>query len=482
MQSDWELILDLYGGTRRMRERGERWLPRWDGEESIQWQGRRDRSFLYNALKNTVRRVTTKPFSRPVTINGELSELLDGIESDVDGIGTNLTQFAREVYESAGKFGLCHIFVDFPVIRPTDAEGNPRPATLADEQSVNARPRFIKVEAPQLLGWQWEVRSGVKVLTQVRFIEQRVEPLGQYADQVVEYIRIITETTYETWRKSLDDKDFIQVMEQSGTHTFGHIPMVTYYMNRTGFMTAEPTFIDIAWLNIEHWQSSSDQRHILSMARFAILFGRGFSEDQIKRGITIGPARFIGTEDDKGDLKFVEIQGTAIQAGRDDLQDLQYKMEAMGVQPLISRTRDTTATGKRIDESRTSTDVQAWVEAENNALEECYQLAAEWTKTKLPDDFSVEVFADFGINSEDVHVLTFLLGAVEKRKISHLTFLRECKRRGVLSDIVVPEDEIEIIDEEGPDLGLVPPMSLDAPSDGENNDTNPDGSGNNPFE
>ena len=39
--------------------------------------------------------------------------------------------------------------------------------------------------------------------------------------------------------------------------------------------------IDLAWLNLAHWQSASDQRHILHVARVPFLFGRGLSEGEI---------------------------------------------------------------------------------------------------------------------------------------------------------------------------------------------------------
>jgi len=35
-------------------------------------------------------------------------------------------------------------------------------------------------------------------------------------------------------------------------------------------MQAKPPLLDLAWLNVEHWQSASDQSNILHVARVPI--------------------------------------------------------------------------------------------------------------------------------------------------------------------------------------------------------------------
>ena len=64
-----------------------------------------------------------------------------------------------------------------------------------------------------------------------------------------------------------------------------------------GFMTAHPPLMDLAWLNLAHWQSASDQRHILHVARVPILFGRNLTlpED----GLALGPNRLATGEGER---------------------------------------------------------------------------------------------------------------------------------------------------------------------------------------
>jgi len=67
------------------------------------------------------------------------------------------------------------------------------------------------------------------------------------------------------------------VLIDNGPMTLGKIPLVTHYTFRIGDFIARPPFEDLSWLNIEHWQSSSDQRNALRYGRSAILFLQGFN-------------------------------------------------------------------------------------------------------------------------------------------------------------------------------------------------------------
>ena len=48
----------------------------------------------------------------------------------------------------------------------------------------------------------------------------------------------------------------------------------------------------------------------------------------------------------------VEHSGAAIDAGRTELKDMEFQMQAMGLQLIVSRSGTTTATGDMIDENK----------------------------------------------------------------------------------------------------------------------------------
>src|SRR5690606_24069096 len=86
-------------------------------------------------------------------------------------------------------------------------------------------------------------------------------------------------TSWQLFEKS-DSGEWIKI--DSGVVSINRIPLRTYYTRREGFMIGYPFLEGMAWKNLEHWQSASDQRHILHVARVPILFGSGLTEEDLK--------------------------------------------------------------------------------------------------------------------------------------------------------------------------------------------------------
>ena len=354
---------------------------------------------------------------------------MKSIPENVDRVGTNLTMFAKEVFDSGIDYGLTHILVDFPAVSGL---------TLADERSQEIRPVFIHITPPNLISWATkQTSSGQLVLTQIRFKEQRVEPVGQYGDELVNYIRIFNETTWELWKQDGDK----YVMEDEGINSFGGIPMVTYYVNRKGPWIASPTLESLAWLNIAHWQSLSDQRNILRFARSGILTASGYKPEELE-SMTVGPNVLITGQDPEAKMAFVEHSGKAIGAGAADIQSLEERMEILGLQPLLERTSNSTATGKLLDESRSQSSIQSWIRSLEGVIKNAFSLAGEWLNVEV--DATWNIFSDFGLSpNTDVEALIKIRAG---EQITHETFLREIKRRGLLSESLDVQQEISDVE------------------------------------
>ena len=446
MAEKWELLHALMGGTRTMREGKTRWLAKEPRESNEAYENRLNRSFLYNYYRDTIDKLVSKPFSRPVICLGGASVQTKEWEDNMDLSGKNITQFARDVFTAGVTYGLSHILIDFPRISPN--------VTLADEREAGVRPLFVHVNPTQVIGWRTEtLDTGKERLTQVRIHERKTEPDGEFGDKEVDYIRVFTPDTWELWRKDKDEEEYNQV--SFGEHSFGEVPLVTYYVSQTGTLTATPPMEDLAWLNLAHWQSMSDQRNILRFARVGILFAAGFSEEEMEEGITIGPNQLIRSTNSDARVSYVEHKGNAISTGQEDLDKLEERMKVLGLQPIVQRSGNQTATGRVLDESRTHTSIQAWIRALENTLRKAFEYASSWTNSELPSDFSIDINNDFGLSErigDDIRSL------IEMRKAALLsgdTFLREVKRRGLLSEVVDIEAELGSIEEEGPPLSML---------------------------
>lgn len=464
---DWRMIRDLKGGTRAMRTAGHKWLPQEPKETPQQYSNRLARSFLYAGYEEMTASLVGKPFVKPVTIKGEdeLDPRLRSIASNVDREGTTLTQFAKKVLTTAVDYGLCFVMVDFP--QQTGRE------TKAEEEAKGSRPFFVHICPWDLIGWQVDTdqATGISRVTMVKIKECRIEPLGEYADHEVEYIRVYRENDWELWRKtppSQPNTDPQYVRVAGGTHTFNGVPIVAFYTNQVGLMMGSPAMSSLAWLNIEHWQSSSDQLNALRFARIGILFGAGFTEEDEKRNNKgdpnnpvgmIGPNRAIFAESPDAKLMYVEHSGKAMGIGKDHLESLERKMDVAGLQPLVSRrSGNVTATADVLDEARSSSDIQTWIRDEEFALEKCYEFAAKWIRVTLPEDFSIDIFNEFTLSLRSEQDVVALMQSRLAGEISRETYLTELRRRGLIADYIDIQAEMARIESEGPPLGLVQPI------------------------
>lgn len=483
MAARWELIQALLGGTPRMQEDGERWLPREQEESQAAYKARLNRSVLYEAYGDTVEKIVATPFQEPITLGNELPGALAYLEDDVDKTGQSITELGRSLLEDLCNFGKAHILVDFTSLPQNAAarEGEGAPvASIAEEKAAGARATFVRVPPPDLIGWQTEDdANGNPILTQVRIQETKTLAKGEFLDEEVEFVRVYGRDTWSLWRK--DDEGEFRQDGPGGFNTLGEVPLITIYATRDGFMVAYPPLEKLAWLNLAHYQSDSDQRNILRIGRFGILFAKGLTKEEAKKGLTIGPFQMYVSSSDQADLKYVEHAGKAMEAGRFDLQDLVDRMEVMGHQPLVKKANEGTATGKRIDAAKNLSILQSWIQALEAGLRGCFELAARWHKLTLPEVFRVDIFSDFTValaGSEDEE---FLLKLSVAGKLSTETLLNEIKRRGTLADAVDVDEELERIETDGPP-GMDPDPNEPNPFDPGEPDDDPDDPGDNPFE
>lgn len=445
MAAKWSLIDDLLGGTIAMRAAGEKWLPKETAEHDKTYKDRLARTILYGAYRDAVETLVSKPFSKPVTVKETKNEQLDAITDDVDGQGATLEQLAKDCLSDGINRGLFHILVDYPVT--ASVEG--KTPNLKEQRNLKIRPRFIFVSAKNLIGWKTDEKGN---LIEIRIATDIIESDGDWGEQVIKEILVYRVGEWLKYRKN-SEKEY--VIHEQGTHTFNGIPLVTGYIQKKGFMVGEPAMEELAWTNLAHYQSDSDQRNILRFARVPMVFMSGLTQDEVDTPTVVGPTRMFKSTNPDAKMVWVEHTGNAVAAGEKDGQRLELRMQVLGLQPLVSNSGTETATGKAIDQSNNDSDMQSWIRSVARALRTAYEYAAQWISTTLPNDFNVEIYSDFGLSTRALADITALQQARMSGDISRETYLREMKRRGIISDSVDIQVELEKVNSEAPALGVI---------------------------
>ena len=433
---------DLMGGTAAMRSAAKTYLPIMPAESEEGYQARLSQSWLFNAYANTVGSMTGKVFSVPVEPGDETPPAMVEWLANADLQGRDLSTFARAVFEDGvSGSGISYIMVDAPVRSGV--------VTQSEAYSQGLRPYMVHLRVDDILGWKTTVIANVTVLSQVRIMEKLCEPspTDEFTDVEIEQIRVLDRmekgVQVRLYRKGRD-KNWTLYDEPRLTG-LDEITIVPFYANRTGFFTGAPMLDDLADVNIAHWQSQSDQRNILHVARVPLLFGAGFAE-QDKLVISSQTATLSSNEN--ASLAWVEISGASIAAGRQDLKDIEFQMETFGLQLTTARPGAQSATGEALDADKETSTLSMTADALKDCLEQALIWMAEYGGLGeiMPD---VAVNKDYGVNLMGAQDMLAMLAAVNTGAVSRETFLREMARRGMVRADLDPLDEAERIALEG---------------------------------
>lgn len=439
MAEYWPMIHALMGGTKAMRAAGKMYLPQWPNEQDDDYKTRLSVATLFPAFEKTVSVLCSKPFSRPVTcsdMDADIEKMLD----DVDLQGSSLSVFAHDVMCDAMAYGISGILVDYPSVDGAK--------TVAEEKTLGLRPYMAKIRARSILGYSSERINGVEVITMLRYVEHATEsdPADEFTEKVIEQVRVIEPTRWRVFRKAKTDNTLQEEWREfdSGVNTLGIVPFIPVYGYRTGFMRAKPPLRDLAFLNVEHWQSKSDQQTILHVARVPILFGKCLGDGPI----TVGASSAVIADSEDADLKFVEHTGQAIKAGRDELLDLEDRMRQIGAELLVVKPGRMTVAQNRAEDEPGTCALQRIVQSLEVSINNAIALMYKWKK-KEPKG-SVNIFNEFGVSSMAEATAQLLLDMNIAGKLSDSTLFREIKRRGIIGDDANWDKEVELIKKQPP--------------------------------
>jgi hypothetical protein len=381
MAQMWSLYDALTGGTLTMRAAGKKFLPQLPSEGDQSYKDRLSKAVLFNAFNRTAEVLSAKPLSRPIEIDG-VSETIKSYFGNIDGLGSDLHCFAGSIMRSCMRHGLHGVLVDHA---PSNAK------TIAEEKMAGTRPYARHYACGSILGWQVEHTAAGAFLVQLRLKEMVHEKISRFVTRETPQIRILQPGKWETWRKQKTANGRLDwVLHDSGISTVLEVPFVFFYGYRQDFGIGRSPLRDIAHLNVLHWQSSSDQQHILSTARSPILFSKGGFKGG---GIVAGPeAVNIGKAD--SDLYYVEHTGAAIEAGRQSIFDIEDQMRMLGAELLAERTGMVTARQVIAETEDNRSILQRITEEAEDGWESVLRLMGLWLGEKSSP--KVEMFKDFG--------------------------------------------------------------------------------------
>lgn len=424
----WALMSDVLGGTETMRDAGETRLPKHALESAQNYRERQGVAVLLNMTEATLNSLSGRPFSEDIRINDDVPEAMAVILDNVDLEGNNLGVFLRAWFREGVAKAFAHVLVDFP--RPAP-RGDGLPRTVADDQAEGLRPYWVLVNPEHVISARSEMVQGREVLQHVRILETYVAPNG-FAEVAKQRIRVLEPGRTQIWEPVRDKRQRKEVWQLTDEWETGlsYVPMVTFYAHRDSFLLGKPPLLDLAHLNVAHWQSDSDQRHILTVTRFPILAMSGASKEE-STNVAIGPNQILANADPSGKIYYVEHTGAAIEAGRQDLKDLEDAMAQYGAEFLKKRPGSTTATARALDSAESISALSSMVLVFEDAVAQALSFTAEWLGIGSTGG-TIKLCNEFQLDGEDGGDLEFLRMLRESNDISREAFVQAAVDRGVL--------------------------------------------------
>lgn len=432
MRPKWSLTESLMGGTEALRAAGVRYLPRYPEEDEENYRARLHRSVLTNFFKKSLRMLSAKPFMKPLGVR-DLNPDLNPLLADADKEGNSLHIFAHRGFRAGLGKGLAHILVDYP----RDA-----PRTLAAQRAARIGPYFRLIAPENLIAAYSDIIDGEEQYTHARIWMQSTQRASSFGEVTVEEILVLEPGVNQLWRLVDAEREKWQMIDEWETG-IDFVPLVTYYSDRIGFLEADPPLLDVAFLNIAHWQSASDQCNVLTVARFPILGASGVtsinqSDSPYPTTHRIGPHQVLTANDPQSRFYYVEHSGAAIAAGEKDLDRLMDSMSELSMDLVLrGQSGRITATAHAIDKAEADTALSQMAVDYEEALNQALRYAAAWrdgSDARFESAGSVQLASDFGLSLRDVQEVRDLMDARTSGFITHDSLLRELKRRAVLSD------------------------------------------------
>ena len=462
---DRRLVASLNGGTPAMRDNNTDYLPREPKESAASYNNRIKRTYLVNFYKKTRDRFVGKLLHKEPIPEPETPDEILGIWENIDNNGNDVPVVNRMISDHSIDDGVVFGFIDAPTDPRTppigegeESEGEEEqqqpPRTRATDMRLGLRPYVRVIPAKNLIGWKWRILGGKFQLIQIRIREsaRKPHPDDPWNEQDVPRIRVVEPFKQELYEWVEDGEGGDWVLVETIATEFEEIPLVAMYAQQTGFMTGEPLFKDLAYLNLHHYQAYSDYAHISHVIQIPILNMQGGAEFGEEVEIEIGANSVVHTPAG-AELKYVEHSGDAANVGKEFLESIEDAVTRMGADIVLNKRTgaNATATGRAIDKAEGESEMLTLANALESFWQECFRLLAQ--AFGLPenndDDYGgINLNKDFKISLSDRESIRELLEMRKGGDLSRDALWDELLRRGELSEDFDREAEEERLEGE----------------------------------
>ena len=417
MANFWGLIEDLKEGTYKIRSEHRKYLPQLEREVDDSYDRRLSRSNVVPFMQRIEKMLAGMLVRKPVRLDG-VSDLVREQLFDVSLEGDDLNVWLYTTARTVISYGHCGVLVDAP------------------KDGDKVRPYWVTYEPKNILGWRTEVIDGVRQLTQLRLMEQVVEPDGKYGEKIVKQIRVLEPGRFEIHRKN--KKGEYKLHDEGEMSIKDKIPFSVAYSNRVGYYESRSPLYDIAELNLKHYQIQSDLDNILHISSVPLLavFGYPNSDE-----ITTGPSEALSLPPESR-MEYISPSSDSYESQFRRLEDLKDQINTLSLAAVLGQKLvGETAEAKRIDRSQNDSTMMVVAQQMQDLIDNCLKFHSEYLNE--PNAGSSFVNRDFVTARLEPQEIQSLLALFTAGTISQETLLTQLSSGEILGDDFDVEEEVE---------------------------------------
>lgn len=445
------LVRDLAAGPERVREKATTYLPQAPGEDPQNYKVRLNRSVFFNVFGHTIKGLVGQIFRRDPVLGDDVPPVIVKQCENIDLMGTHFDVFARDISEDAMTAGHAAILVDFP---QTDGTQN-RQAEMSGE----IRPYWVPIRKDDIVSWRCEHENGHMILAQLVLRECAMVPDGMFGEREQERYRVFyrvregastsrsptTAVTVGVKVLQINKDKTVTVVSEGLYPTQTEIPVAEIITSgRVSMFESAPPLVDLAYLNVAHYQQWSDYATSIHKTCVPIFTTIGIQEmvDGNGQPLVLGPNASVNLPAG-GDAKYVAHDGAALQQCKQALDDLKSDMGTLGLSMLSPSKRTAeTAQAKRLDKSTEDSALAVTARGLQDGLERALAFHAKYLK--LEDGGSVDVNREFDEQTMQSDMLTAWAGAVQNAGVPPRLMAAAMQDGGLIG----PDEDIDEIADE----------------------------------
>ena len=436
----WPLIEDLKEGSYKIKSKHRKYLFPEPRESTESYDSRLNRSTVVPYMQRIEKMLAGMLVRKPVRLDN-VSDLVREQLFDVDLEQNDLNVWLYNTARTAISFGHVGVLVDAP------------------KEGDKTRPYWVTYTPRDILGWRTEIIDGARQLTQLRLLENVVEPDGKYGEKQVKQIRVLERGRYEIHRKDKKNSEY-KLFDEGEMSLKDKIPFAVAYSNRVGFYESRSPLYDIAELNLKHYQIQSDLDNILHISAVPNLVVYGYpNADEI----TTGPNEALSLPPESR-MEYVAPSSDSYEAIFRRLDDLKEQINTLSLAAVLGQKLvGESAEAKRIDRSQNDSTLMVLAQQMQDLIDNCLQFHSEYLNE--PKAGTCAVNRDFVSARLDPQEITAYLQLFNSGSITHETLLTRLNEGEILGDDFSVEEELENLQNGGLKEVNIPELPNEEPAD-----------------